>query len=519
MKELIFHRMFFPAIERFSSKVGFHDGVYNATFDTHADRVLRLRDAMQRELGLSADDRFGIMACNGHEFLELYHAGFLGGGIVNPLNLRLAGKELQYILADSGTEVVFVDAVFADHFARNIAEVRSDLPLRHVVLIGDGDGPSDFRYEDLIKSGTPNMPPEPQEDDAAMLMYTGGTTGLPKGAVLEQRAEILNLYHIGLAVGFREDRVYLHQTPMFHAASMGGALGIPTTGGVSTFVSLFEPEAVLSTIEEFDVDWTVMVPTMIAMTLDQPSFDPVRMSSMQDLVYGASPMPTALLDRIQKALPAVNLWQGYGMTECSSVLTILSAADHARGGDILRSAGRPVVGVELAIQSESGALLARGKEGEVCAKGGNFLREYWNRPEQTEHVLRGGWYHTGDVGHIDQDGYLHLVDRLNDMIVSGGENVYSIEVENAISTHTAVSQVAVIGIPHPVWGEQVHAIVVLRPGCTATESEIKDHARESIAGYKVPKSVEFRTDPLPVSGALKPLKRELRAPYWEHPER
>ena len=173
-----------------------------------------------------------------------------------------------------------------------------------MVLIGDGDGPCDFRYEDLIKSGTPNVPPEPEEQDAAMLMYTGGTTGLSKGAVLEQRAEILNLYHIGLAVGFRDDRVYLHQTPMFHAASMGGALGVPTTGGVSTFVSLFEPGAVLSTIEEFGVDWTVMVPTMIAMTLDHPSFDPVRMASMQDLVYGASPMPTAVLDRVQKALPA-----------------------------------------------------------------------------------------------------------------------------------------------------------------------------------------------------------------------
>ena len=149
--------------------------------------------------------------------------------------------------------------------------------------------------------------------------------------MLEQRAEILNLYHIGLAVGFRDDRVYLHQTPMFHAASMGGALGIPTTGGVSTFVSLFEPAPCCRRIEEFAVDWTVMVPTMLAMMLDHPSFDPARMASMQDLVYGASPMPTALLDRIQKALPAVNLWQGYGMTECSSVLTILSAADHARG--------------------------------------------------------------------------------------------------------------------------------------------------------------------------------------------
>jgi acyl-CoA synthetase (AMP-forming)/AMP-acid ligase II len=519
VKELVFHRMFFPAIERFSSKVGFHDGVYHATFDQHADRVLRLGDSMRRELGLSRDDRFGIMACNGHEFLELYHAGFLGAGIVNPLNLRLAGSELQLILADSGTEVVFVDSVFADHFLRSIAGVRADLPLRHVVLIGDGDAPCDYRYEDLIKQGEATIPPEPEEDDPVMLMYTGGTTGLPKGALLEQRAEILNLYHIGLAVGFREDRVYLHQTPMFHAASMAGALGIPTTGGVSTFVPLFEPGQVLSTIEEYGVDWTVMVPTMLAMALDDPSFEPSRLASLLDLVYGASPMPGSLLRRIQIELPDVNLWQGYGMTECSSVLTVLSAADHAKGGDVLRSAGRPVVGVEVTIQDEHGNVVPAGQEGEVCAKGGNFLREYWHRPEQTEHAFRGGWYHTGDLGHIDGEGYVHLVDRLNDMIVSGGENVYSIEVENALSTHPAVSQVAVIGIPHPVWGEQVHAIVVLRPDASATEEELIAHARQTIAGYKVPKSIEFRTEALPVSGALKPMKRELRAPYWEGQER
>ena len=188
-----------------------------------------------------------------------------------PLNLRLAGQELQFILADSGAEVVFVDAVFAEHFARNIAEVRSELPLRHVVLIGDGDVPHDLRYEDLIAAGDPVVPDEPEETDPVVLMYTGGTTGLPKGVLLEQRAEMLNLYHIGLAVGFPEGRVYLHQTPMFHAASMGGVLGIPAIGGgTSTFVPLFEPSQVLDTIERYAVDWTVMVPTMIAMVLDHP---------------------------------------------------------------------------------------------------------------------------------------------------------------------------------------------------------------------------------------------------------
>ena len=383
------------------------------------------------------------------------------------------------------------------------------------MLIGDGDVPHDVRYEELLRVGHPVVPPEPDETDAVVLMYTGGTTGLPKGVLLDQRAELLNLYHIGLHLGFDESRVYLHQTPMFHAASMGGVLGIPGTGATSVFIPLFEPGGVIDLIEQYQVDWTMMVPTMIAMVLDHPRFRPERLSSLRDLVYGASPMPAALLARLQTLLPTTDLSQGYGMTESSSVLTFLTAADHRRGGAPLRSAGRPVMGVQLRIEDRDGNALPRGENGEVCARGGNFMREYWHRPEQTADAFAGGWYHTGDEGHVDEDGYLYLVDRVKDMIVTGGENVYSIEVENAISTHPAVAQVAVIGIPSDQWGEAVHAIVVLAPGQQASEGEIQAHARKSIAGYKVPKSVEFRTEPLPLSGALKPLKRELRRPYWD----
>ena len=258
---------------------------------------------------------------------------------------------------------------------------------------------------------------------------------------------------------------------------------------------------------------------MIAMVLNHPAFRPERLSPLRDLVYGASPMPAALLERLLSTFPELNLWQGYGMTESSSVLTFLTADDHRRGGPILQSAGRPVPGVQLSIRDDDDRVVSGGVDGQVCARGGNFMREYWKRPEQTDAAFQGGWYRTGDVGHLDENGYLFLVDRANDMIVTGGENVYSIEVENALSTHPAVAQVAVIGIPHEMWGEQVHAVVVLRPGLTATEDEIKEHARAHIAGYKVPKSIEFRTDPLPMSGALKVLKRELRAPYWEGRDR
>jgi long-chain acyl-CoA synthetase len=515
MKELVFHRQFLPMLDRWPDKMAFHDGAYHATFQHHGDRVLRLADSMRSQLGLRPGDRFAVMSCNSHEYLELYHAALLGVAIINPLNLRLAGRDLQHILADSGTTVAFVDALFAEHFARSIAEVRDDLPLRHVVLIGDGDVPHDLRYEDLIRSGDPVVPTEPEESDAAVLMYTGGTTGLAKGALLEQRAEMLNFYHIGLAVDFGEERVYLHQTPMFHAASMGGIVGLPVTGATSVFVPMFEPGLVMDTIETYCVDWTVMVPTMIALMMDHPTFTPQRLASLRDLVYGASPIQEALLGRLISALPALNLWQGYGMTECSSILTLLTAADHRLGGEILRSAGRPAVGVTVSIRDQSGKRLANGTDGQIYAQGGNFMREYWRRPEQTEAAFRDGWYRTGDAGHIDDHGYLYLVDRVNDMIISGGENVYSIEVENAISTFPGVAQVAVIGIPHDIWGEQVHAVVVLHPGTSATAEQIKQHTRALIAGFKVPKSIEFRTEPIPLSGALKPLKRDLRKPYWE----
>jgi long-chain acyl-CoA synthetase len=519
MRELTFAQGFGGAMRRWRDKIGFHDGAYRATFGEHEDRVLRLAHALRHDVGLQPGDRVAIMALNSHEYLELYHACFLGGAMVNPLNLRLAGPELQFILADSGTEVVFVDRFFAEHLVRNIAAVRADLPLRTIVLIdghgGIGELPCDIAYEELIAGSAPIAPPVPGETDPAVLMYTGGTTGLPKGVLLDQRAEILNLYHIGMSLGFDERRVYLHQTPMFHAASMGGVLGIPTTGGTSVFVPMFDPEPVMQAIETHEVDWTMMVPTMIAMTLNAPTFDAHRFRSLRDLVYGASPMPAALLERTTNAFPWVRLWQGYGMTESSSVLTFLSAEDHEVGGPRLRSAGRPVLGVQLAVQDDKGNELAPYEDGEVCVRGGNLMVEYWNRPVDTDEAFRYGWYHTGDEGHLDEEGYLYLVDRVKDMIVTGGENVYSIEVENALSTHPAVDQVAVIGIPHDVWGEQVHAVVVLKPDDSVTSGELTEHARRTIAGYKVPKSFEFRTEPLPLSGALKPLKRALREPYWQ----
>jgi long-chain acyl-CoA synthetase len=516
MKELVYHRLLLPAVERTPDKVAFIDGDHRGTLSQHLDRTTRLASALRSELGVGPGDRFAVMATNSHQYLELYHAAYLGAGIVNPLNLRLAPKELEFICQDSGTKVCFVDFLFAN----NVDAIREAAGIEKVVLIGpDMGSPHDIAYEDLLAAGEPVVPDEPEETDPVVLMYTGGTTGLPKGVLLDQRAELLNLYHVAIEVGLDGDSTYLHQTPMFHAASMGGVLGIPASGARSVFVPLFDPVKVMEAVEEHQVDWTVMVPTMIGMVLNHPEFRPERLASLRKLTYGASPMPAALLDEFQRLFPDVELSQAYGMTEASAVLTFLEPDDHRRGGEVLRSAGRPVIGVTLSIQDEEGNILPTGETGEVCARAGNFMTEYWKRPEETEQAFRGGWYHTGDAGYLDAEGYLYLVDRVKDMIVTGGENVYSSEVENAIASHPDVEQVAVIGIPSEQWGEAVHAVVVTREGATVTEEIIITHARQWIAGYKLPKSVELRTDPLPLSGALKVLKRELRAPFWEGHDR
>jgi long-chain acyl-CoA synthetase len=518
VKELTFHRWFLPWVERWPDSPGYADlDQPLRTYADHTGRVFRLASAARTELGVQPGDRVAVMACNSTAFMELFHASYLGAFVLNPLNLRFAPKELEFVLADSETKVVFVDFMFAGV----IDKVRAATSVEKVVLIGEptGDPPHDLRYEDLVAAGEAVEPVEPEETDPCLLMYTGGTTGTPKGVLVSQRAEILNAIHTRFAFPFDEGEVTLLLTPMFHAASMGFVVN-PQQSRVPVHVMpLFDPGKAIAAIAQYGVTFTAAVPTMLGMMLNHADFAPEKLATVRNIGYGASPMPSALLGKLQSLLPDVGFIQGYGMTEASALLTTLTADDHRRGGDILRSAGRALPGIRLSIQDAEGTKLGVGETGEVCAQGGNFMDRYWKRDEATAEVFRDGWYHTGDAGYLDPEGYLFLVDRVKDMIVTGGENVYSAEVENAIGSHPAVLQVAVIGIPDDRWGEAVHAIVVLEEGASATEEELIAHAREHIAGYKVPKSVSFRDELLPLSGAMKVLKRDLRAPFWEGRER
>ena len=517
MKELVWHRQLLPAVERFADRPFLTDtgAGTTTTYAEHGERVLRLANALSSELGVQPGDRVAVISLNSARFEELYHACFLSGAVVNPLNLRFAARELVHVLSDSATKVVFADGFFAPL----INSVRDAAGIATVVLVGDAfpgaEVPAhDASYEDLIAAGKQDAPPEPEEESPAMLMYTGGTTGLPKGVLLSQRSVCLTLYHIGMAVRVERDDVYLAQVPMFHAASMGAIVGVPVTGSRLVTVPMFEPGRVLDLVEEHGVTNSIMVPTMIAMMFAHPGYRPERFRTMQRMTYGASPMPRPVLDRLRAEQPQLELYQGYGMTESAALVSILQPEDH-EDDRLLASAGRPVAGTVVTVQDDAGRSLPPGEVGEICIRGGQFMSEYWRRPEATEEAFAGGWYHSGDAGYLDAQGYLFLVDRTKDMIVTGGENVYSTEVEQAVAAHPAVAQVAVIGVPDDTWGEAVHAVVVLQPGATVTQDELVAHARGLIAGYKVPKSVEFRTEPLPLSGAMKVLKRELRAPHWE----
>jgi long-chain acyl-CoA synthetase len=478
---------------------------------------------MRSVLGLRPGDRFAVLAANSHEYMELYHAAMFGAAIINPLNIRLAPSELAYVLNDSGSKVVFTDGLFASLLDRARGEGAN---VDTVVVIGGesdsgigGGSNAVIGYEDLVAAGRPITPAEPEEDDPAVLMYTGGTTGFPKGVLLQQRAQVLNVYHVFSELGLREERRFLFQSPMFHAALVAGVLGIPASGATSVTIPLFDSELVLRVIEEQQIDTTMVVPVMLSMLEQAEGFSPERLRSLRQLVYGAAPISEALISRWLEMLPDTDFLQGYGMTEAASVLTFLGPKDHREGGSALTSAGRPIFGIDVRVTDARGETLPRGETGEVCARGGNFMREYWKKRKESEAVFRDGWYRTGDMGFFDDQNLLHVTDRLTDMIVTGGENVYSTEVENAVASHPAVQEVAVIGIPSDSWGEAVHAIVVLTEDGKVTAEELIEYARKSLSGFKVPKSVEFQDGPLPISGAFKPLKRELRRQYWENRER
>jgi long-chain acyl-CoA synthetase len=486
------------------------------------DRVARLASVL-RNLGMQDDDRVAMLAPNGQQYIEFYFGVLWGGGIVVPVNSRFALAEMIEQVRDAEPFALIVDKTFAemgDALAQSVPSIKA------LMVVGETGASSrnvqSVNYEDALQSVEPMPDALRGEDDIACLFYTGGTTGRSKGVMLSHGNLWANAMATIAHLGLDDSLVHLHSGPLFHLGAGGRVYATAVAGGKHVVMSRFTPEQALSTIARERVTVATFVPTMLAMLLQLSDIHTYDLSSLRLITYGASPMPETVLQECLRRLPHVRFAQSYGMTELSPVATMLGAEHHTLNAPPgrLRSAGRPVYSAEVRIVDPNDRELPRGEIGEIIVRGPIVMQGYWRKPELTAQTLRGGWMHTGDSGYFDDDGFLFIADRIKDMIISGGENIYSIEVENAISSHPDVAQCAVIGIPDPRWGEAVHAIVVARMGADGLTAEsIIAHCRPIIAGYKCPRSVDLRRELLPQSSVNKIDKVALREPFWRNRSR
>jgi long-chain acyl-CoA synthetase len=447
--------------------------------------------------GFTAGDRLALLLPNSPEYIELVYACSWLGVTAVPINARLSAAEIDQVLLD----------------AKPRGLVRhSSLPNPTVQLpwqLTLDQQPLDVRNDSC---------PDPLYDPGAILalIYTSGTTGRPKGVMVTHANILANVDHLSYWLKLREGGVYLHAAPIFHIADFPAMFAAPAFGGRQVTIPKFNPQAFCELVQHERVTHTVLVPTMLNLLTQMPETKPYDLSSLELLAYGGSPMAPELVRRTRKLLPNAKLLQSYGLSE-TGFLTGLEDQDHINGR--LLSCGRPCPGIDLRVEDETGRVVETGQHGELVARGANVMRGYWNDPQDTAVAFRNGMFRTGDIGYQDADGYFYILDRLKDMIVTGGENVYSGEVEAVIYKHPAVREAAVFGIPDPQWGEIVMASVVLKPGMTLSAVDLTNHCRQYLANYKLPRRIEFSATELPKSGTGKILKRVLREQFWAHAER
>jgi long-chain acyl-CoA synthetase len=489
-------------------------GATRLSFKELSERVNRLSSALTG-LGVGRGDRVAVLSFNCHRFLEMYYAVPQAAAVIVPINYRLPASEVKYIVEHSEARVVAVDDVLAPL----IDSIRPDLKaVEHFISLGD-ERAGYLAYEAMLLDASADFAaPRVDEDDLLGLFYTSGTTGEPKGVMLTHRNVLANIRNSEPHWEYTPTDIYLHAAPMFHLADGATVYSNISRQTTQACAARFEPKAVLELIERERVSTLVLVPTMINFLLQVPDLESYDLSSLRHITYGASPIAPDLLRRAIKAF-GCRFGQGYGLTEASPLLTVLSADDHVirdeKSERRLASCGKPVAGVEVRVVNESGADIAVGEVGEIIARGPNIMAGYWKRPEDTALAIRGGWLYTGDLATVDEDGYIYLVDRKKDMIVTGGENVYSTEVEAALYAHPKVKEAAVIPVPDPQWGEAVHACITLRDGEQATAEELIEFCRERLAGYKLPRSIEILEGELPKGGTGKILKKQLRERHWQ----
>jgi acyl-CoA synthetase (AMP-forming)/AMP-acid ligase II len=484
------------AARYYPEQVALSSGGARRTFRELHDRVAGIAAALAKH-GFRAGDRLVLLLPNESDYLELVYACAWLGLIAVPVNTRLSIPEIDHLIADANPRGLI------RHSSLPTPTVK---PSWELVL--------DKEPLDLRSDSHPDAIYDPEAILA--LIYTSGTTGHPKGVVVSHANILANVNHLNYWMPYREGGVHLHAAPIFHILDFPFMFAAPAFGVRQVTIPKFSPQGLCETVERERVSQSVLVPTMINLLVQFSELEKYDLSSLERLAYGGSPVAPELIHWLRKVLPNLKLIQGYGLSE-AGFLTGLK--DHEHTEDRLLSCGRTCPGVDLRVVDESGKELEAGGHGELVVRGANVMRGYWNKPEETKPAFRDGFFRTGDVGYRDADGYFYILDRLKDMIVTGGENVYSGEVEAVIYQHPAVREAAVFGVPDPQWGELVAASVVRKPGMALSENELIAHCRRSLANYKVPRRVELSDTELPKSGTGKILKRILRERFWTDQQR
>jgi len=479
------------AARYFPGRPALASGATRLTFAELHGRVARVVATLSRQ-GFAAGDRLALLLPNEGEYLEFVYACAWLGVTAVPLNTRFSVVEIDRVLADAGPRGLIRHST--------LPAPTAQVPWQRVL-----------DQEPLEPQG--ESCPEAIYDPAAVLalIYTSGTTGHPKGVMLTHAATLANVDHLNYWLPYHEGGVYLHAAPLFHIADFPFMFAAPASGTCQVTIPKFSPETFCETVQRERVDCTVLVPTMINLLTQFPELKRYDLESLKRLGYGGSPIAPEVIHRTRALFPNIRLTQVYGLSE-TGFLTALEDDEHTP--QRLLSCGRPCPGVDVRVVDESGTALGVGQPGEVVARGANVMRGYWNNREETARAFRKGLFRTGDVGYQDAEGFLYILDRVKDMIVTGGENVYSGEVEAVLYEHPAIREAAVFGIPDVKWGELVMACVVLKPGAALSVDELIAHCRRSLAGYKVPRRVEFSDLELPKTGSGKILKRALRERFW-----